>query len=199
MLLLQGEEAEAQTSWLFAMAEGEAEEVEQWTTELIQVLQHEAQRREYLEDWAVAWAIRQHIREITPTDINNLLNIIALSVLLKTYTGEELTSFGVFDLLQSPSEAEDIDSQLLFLVLQEVLNYAPLDPQSLEFTKACLPYVSEQSGLIDLLITTATKISMIHHQAKLAVEFAELALQLEPENTNGFVSDNNSSSKSRKY
>ncbi|EAW36731.1 hypothetical protein [Lyngbya sp. PCC 8106] len=183
MLLLQGEEAEAQTSWLFAMAEGEAEEVEQWTTELIQVLQHEAQRREYLEDWAVAWAIRQHIREITPTDINNILNLIALSVLLKTYTGEELTSFGVFDLLQSPSEAEDIDSKLLFLVLQEVLNYAPLDSQSLEFTKACLPYVSEQSELIDLLKTTATIISIIHYQAKLAVEFAELAFQLEPENT----------------
>ncbi|MGB3188777.1 MAG: O-linked N-acetylglucosamine transferase, SPINDLY family protein [Limnoraphis sp.] len=184
MLLLQGEEAEAQTSWLFAMAEGEAEEVEQWTRELIQVLQHEAQRREYLEDWAVAWAIRQHIREITPTDINNILNLIALSVLLKTYTGEELTSFGVFDLLQSPSEAEDIDSKLLFLVLQEVLNYAPLDPQSLEFTKACLPYVSEQSGLSDLLLETATTISMTHSQRELAVEYAELAFQLEPENIN---------------
>jgi predicted O-linked N-acetylglucosamine transferase (SPINDLY family) len=182
MLLLQGEEAEAQTSWLFAMAEGEAEEVEQWTIELIQVLKKEAQRREYLEDWAVAWAIRQHIREITPTDINNILNLVALSVLLKTYRGEELTSFGVFDLLQSTSEAEDIDSKLLFLVLQEVLNYAPLDSQSLEFTKACLPYISAESGLIDLLVTISTKISMTHHQPKLAVEYAELAFQLEPEN-----------------
>ncbi|MEA5518141.1 O-linked N-acetylglucosamine transferase, SPINDLY family protein [Limnoraphis robusta] len=183
MMLLQGEEAEAQTAWLFAMAEGEPEEVEQWTIELIQVLQREAQRREYLEDWAVAWAIRQHIREIDPTDINNILNLIALSVLLKTYTGEELTSLGVFERLQSTSEAAEIDSQLLFVVLQTVLNYAPLDPQSLEFTKACLPYVSGQSELIDLLKTTATIISMTHHQAKLAVEYAELAFQLEPENT----------------
>ncbi|MCG5061240.1 MAG: O-linked N-acetylglucosamine transferase, SPINDLY family protein [Limnoraphis sp. WC205] len=182
MMLLQGEEAEAQTTWLFAMAEGEPEEVEQWTIELIQVLQHEAQRREYLEDWAVAWAIRQHIREINPTDINNILNLIALSIFLKTYTGEEFSSFDVFELLQSESSVE-VDSQLLLLVLQTVLNYAPLDPQSLEFTKACLPYVSGQSELIDVLNTTATIISMTHHQAKLAVEYAEFAFQLEPENT----------------
>lgn len=182
MLLLQGEEAEAQTTWLFAMAEGEPEEVEQWTIELIQVLKREAQRREYLEDWAVAWAIRQHIREINPTDINNILNLIALSIFLKTYTGEEFSSFDVFELLQSESSVE-VDSQLLLLVLQTVLNYAPLDPQSLEFTKACLPYVSGQSELIDVLNTTATIISMTHHQAKLAVEYAEFAFQLEPENT----------------
>ena len=76
MLLLQGQEAEAQTTWLFAIAEGEPEEVEQWTIELIQILQQEAQRRETLEDWTVAWAIRQHIREIIPTDIDNLLYLI---------------------------------------------------------------------------------------------------------------------------
>ncbi|MEL7038412.1 MAG: O-linked N-acetylglucosamine transferase, SPINDLY family protein [Cyanobacteria bacterium J06592_8] len=183
MLLLQGQEAEAQTTWLFAIAEGEAEEVEQWTIELIQVLQREAQRRESLEDWAVAWAIRQHIREIDPTDSNNIFNLIGLSILLKTYTGEELSSLGIFDLLQSTSEATEIDTEFLLLVIQEVLDYAPLDPQSLEFTKACLPHVSAKSGLIDLLVTIATKISMTHHQAKLAVEYAELAFQLEPENT----------------
>jgi predicted O-linked N-acetylglucosamine transferase (SPINDLY family) len=181
MLLLQGEEAEAQTTWLFAMAEGEPEEVEQWTTELIQVLKREAQRREYLEDWAVAWAIRQHIREINPTDINNILNLIALSIFLKTYTGEEFSSFDVSELLQSESSVE-VDSQLLLLVLQEVINYAPLHPQSLEFAKVCLPYVSAPSELIELLITTGTKISTIHQNPQLAIEFVELGLRLEPEN-----------------
>ncbi|MGB3189914.1 MAG: O-linked N-acetylglucosamine transferase, SPINDLY family protein [Limnoraphis sp.] len=182
MMLLQGEEAEAQTTWLFAMAEGEAEEVEQWTTELIQVLKREAQRREDLEDWAVAWAIRQHIREINPKDSNNLFNLIGLSILLKTYTGEELSSFGVFELLQSTSEAVEIDSDFLFLVIKEVLDYAPLDPQSLEFTKACLPHIVDRSALIDLLVTTALKIAKTYLQPKLGVQFAELGLQFEPEN-----------------
>lgn len=182
MLLLQGEEAEAQTTWLFAMAEGEPEEIEQWTIELIQVLTREAQRREYLEDWAVAWAIRQHIQEIDPTDLNNVFSLIALSILLKTYTGEDLISFGVFEQLQSISEITETDSQLLFIVLKEVLEYAPLDPQSLAFTKACMPCIFDRSAFINLLVATSTKISRIYSRSHLGVQFAELGLQLEPEN-----------------
>ncbi len=72
LLLLQEQEAEAQLTWLLAM-EGEPEQVDLWTVELVQVLQTEAQRREALADYSVAWAIRQHIREISPSDINNLL------------------------------------------------------------------------------------------------------------------------------
>ncbi len=182
ILLLQEEEAEAQTTWLFAMAEGEPEEIEKWTVELIQVLQKEAQRREYLEDWAVAWAIRQHIREIDPRNLNNILSLIGLSILLKTYTGEDLTSFGVFEQLQSISEITETDSQLLFIVLKEVLEYAPLDPQSLAFTKACLPCIFERTALINLLTTTSNKIAKIYSKPSLGVQFAELGLQLEPEN-----------------
>ena len=37
VLLLQGQEAEAQTTWLFGMADGEPEQIEEWTQELIQV------------------------------------------------------------------------------------------------------------------------------------------------------------------
>ena len=45
LLLLQGQEVEAQTTWLLGMAEGDPEQVEQWTVELIEVLQTEAQRQ----------------------------------------------------------------------------------------------------------------------------------------------------------
>ena len=75
-LLLQGQETEAQTTWLCAMAEGEPEEIEQWTVELIQVLQTEADHQLELKNYTNAWVIRQHIREINPEDINNLLHLI---------------------------------------------------------------------------------------------------------------------------
>ena len=78
MLLLQGQEAEAQMTWLLPIAEGEPEQVEMWTAELLQVLQAEAERQEKLADNQVAWAIRQHMRELAPTDIDNLLHIIQL-------------------------------------------------------------------------------------------------------------------------
>jgi len=100
-LLLQGQEAEAQTTWMLGMMEGEAEEVEQWTTELIAILRSEAKRREALADYPIAWTIRQHLRELNPTDINNLLQVIQLSIKLETFTGEDLTSLGIIQLLES--------------------------------------------------------------------------------------------------
>ena len=52
MLLLQGLEEEAQTTWLLGMADGEVEQVDFWTVELIQILAKEANRRVALKDFS---------------------------------------------------------------------------------------------------------------------------------------------------
>ncbi|NES86208.1 MAG: hypothetical protein F6K10_35260, partial [Moorea sp. SIO2B7] len=72
---MQGQETEAQTTWLLVMAEAESDQVETWTEELLQVLQTEAERRQQLGDKALRRAIRQHVRDICPTDLTNLLEI----------------------------------------------------------------------------------------------------------------------------
>ncbi|MBD3558407.1 tetratricopeptide repeat protein, partial [Planktothrix sp. FACHB-1355] len=61
MLLLQEKEAEAQMTWFSAMAAADTDQIDLWTEELIQVLQTEAERRETISDYSVAWIIRQHI------------------------------------------------------------------------------------------------------------------------------------------
>ncbi|OLT60737.1 O-linked N-acetylglucosamine transferase, SPINDLY family protein [Moorena bouillonii] len=106
LFLLQGQETEAQTTWLVVMAEAESDQVKTWTEELLQVLQTEAERRQGLADYAVAWAIRQHMREICPTDLTNLLEIIALSIKLETFTGDDLTELGVIELLKTQPTVE---------------------------------------------------------------------------------------------
>ena len=181
MLLLQEQEAEAQTTWLLGMAEGDPEEIDLWTEELIQVLQAEAERRRLeVGDHRTAWAIRQHIREIKPRDINNLLHLIGLSTLLKTYTGEELTDLGVLELLK-PEEGSGVDSELLMQVWKDVLDQAPLHPSSLEFTEACLAYVNEPIAFVDALIPFVYHISYSAKDFPLAAHFTELALRLIPE------------------
>ncbi|MEO1378387.1 MAG: O-linked N-acetylglucosamine transferase, SPINDLY family protein, partial [Cyanobacteria bacterium J06635_10] len=80
ILLLQGQEAEAQMTWMLPLTEVEPEEIEFYTNQLIQVLQTEAERRETKEDYSLAWVIRQHIREINPANINNLLKLIQLYI-----------------------------------------------------------------------------------------------------------------------
>ena len=150
MLLLQGQEVEAQTTWLLGVAEGEPEEIEQWSEELIEVLQTEADRQRDLRDYGVAWAIRQHIREINPTDINNLLHLIGLSTMLETYTGEELVDIGVIDLLKSEPE-NSVDFELLMQVLKNVLDRAPFYPSSFDLTEASTAHVKDRITFLNLL------------------------------------------------
>src|SRR4028119_123596 len=64
VLLLQGQEVEAQTTWLMTMMEGDPAQVEEWTAQLNRILQDEAIRREALEEDSVAWKIRQQVQEI---------------------------------------------------------------------------------------------------------------------------------------
>ncbi|WP_375512328.1 O-linked N-acetylglucosamine transferase, SPINDLY family protein [uncultured Nostoc sp.] len=180
MLLLQGQEAEAQMTWLLAMEEREAEQVEQWTVELINVLQTEAERRETLADYSVAWAIRQHIREISPIYVNNLLYLIELSIKLKTFTGDELTSLEVIELIQPEAI---IDIELLLQVLGSIINDDPLHPSVLEFAECCLAHVSEPQSFINILLPAAVKIAHSMQQPKVAISLIELCLRLESENT----------------
>ncbi|MBD2415467.1 O-linked N-acetylglucosamine transferase, SPINDLY family protein [Nostoc calcicola FACHB-389] len=179
MLLLQGEETEAQMTWLLGMGEGEAQQAEEWTSELIQVLQTEAERRERLTDYKVAWAIRQHMREINPTDVNNLLYLIELAIKLERLIDDELTSLRVIELIHSEPI---VDIQLLLQVLKSILNYAPLHPAVPAFAEACLAHVHDSQSFINVLLPATVQIAHSMRQPKLAALLLELCLRLEPEN-----------------
>lgn len=182
LLLLQGQAVEAQTTWLMAMMEGEAEQVEEWTDQLNVVLQAEATRREALEENSVAWAIREQIREICPTDINNLLHLIKLAINLETYTGEELSELGVLGILQGEPRVAP-NWELLKTVLQSVLEYAPLHPSTLELVEACLAHSHEENralSFICLLITAALDITYSKKQPGISAKLMEVGLRLIP-------------------
>lgn len=180
MLLLQGQEVEAQTTWLMAMMEGEPEQVEAWTNELSLVMQAEATRREALEDNSVAWTIRQQLREICPTDINNLLHLIELALKLETYMGEELTDLGVLEILKAKSQLAP-DWELLMSVLERILDCAPFYPSTLEIAEACLGFIHEESQglrLVNILLRAAVDISFSKKQPDLSVSLAQICLRL---------------------
>ena len=130
-LLLEGQEIEAQATWLMGMTGGDSEQVDLWTKDLMQVLQTEAERRGTMGDYAITWTIRHHLREINPTNINNLLHLINLSILMGSYTEADLDSLGVIQLLKSDQSSE-VDSGLLLLVVKNVLDYNLLHPLSRE-------------------------------------------------------------------
>ncbi len=179
MLLLQGQEVEAQTTWFLVMAEGEPEQVELWTEELIQVLQQEATRQEELGDNSVAWSLRQHIREIRPTDINNLLHLIELAIKLGIFTGDELADLSIIELLNSEQLIE-LDADLLLKVLQSILDRFFLHPSALDLAEACLPHIAEPINFLSVLLPASIKIAYTDKCPGLAARFLELHLRLEP-------------------
>lgn len=181
ILVLQGQEAEGQATWLLGMAEGEPVQIDSWTKELIQVLQAEAERQNSLGHCSIAWLIRQHLREINPTDINNLLHLINFSILSEAFTEEEFNALGVIETLQS-EEAKEVNFQLLMQVLKSVLDYAPLWVFSLEFASACLAHIKEPLVFINLLMRVSVKIAYSLLQPKLAIQFAELCLRVDAKN-----------------
>lgn len=181
LFLLQGEEAEAQTTWLVGMAEGKPEQIEEWTLELLQILQIEAERQEDLNANSVAWAIRQHMREIAPENVNNLFKLIQLSIKLKTFSEQELLDAKIIQILQSNSDI-DLNSELLLDTLELVLTYAPFESSVLEFVEACSLHIQNLKEFIDVLILASLRIAYTEKQPAFAIKLGEICLQLDHNN-----------------
>jgi predicted O-linked N-acetylglucosamine transferase (SPINDLY family) len=182
LLLLQGQEAEAQMTWMLPMTEADEEQLPIWTNELFQILQIEAERRETLAEYSLAWLIRQHMREINPSYINNLLKIIILSLKLEKFEQiENLNEWGLIKSLKAKENIE-INSELLIQLLKELLNTVPLHPINLNLIEACLPYFSDPHQCFSILLPAAMEIGHTCRQPLLASYLLELHLQLEPNN-----------------
>ncbi|MEH2076454.1 MAG: tetratricopeptide repeat protein [Nostoc sp.] len=182
ILLLQGQEAEAQMTWMLPMTEADEEQSQIWTNELFKILQIEAKRRETLGEDSLAWLIRQHMREINPSYINNLLQILILSLRLQKFEEiDDLNEWGLIEALKIKENIE-IDLELLIQVLKEFLNIIPLHPVNLNLIEASLPYFSEPHQFFCIVLTPALKIGHTLSRPVLASSLLELHLRLEPDN-----------------
>lgn len=177
MLLLQGEETEAQTTWLLAVVEGNPEEIEQWTAELVAVLQAEAARQEAGENYAEAWLIRGHIREMQPTELGNLLHLIQLAVKLDRFTGEELTEWNVIELLHQQPPGS-LEADFLLSVLKSVLETKVQHPSYLQFAALCMPHVHPHPQFFQVMLQAAMELSYSLQPARAAF-LMELCLRID--------------------
>jgi len=74
-LLLQGEESEAQAIWLSAITQGAPEQIDTWTSDLIQVLEIEAVQRLQSNRSQQAEKIYCQILELDPENVKAYLNL----------------------------------------------------------------------------------------------------------------------------
>lgn len=181
--LLQGDEDAAELTWLLAMDQENDQALKQQKIALAQVLEKEASRLESLDDVQTGWLIRQYLREITPTNVENFLRFIELGLETSTDIATDLADGHLVKLLQD-YPLGTIDAELLHRVLLKLLTNPIFDPSTLEILKSALPHVTAPEILIDQMVVTAIKLRYEANQNKLAADLAELCLIPQPLNVN---------------
>ncbi|WP_427162902.1 O-linked N-acetylglucosamine transferase, SPINDLY family protein [Aliinostoc sp. HNIBRCY26] len=182
ILLLQGQEVEAQTTWFMAMMDGEAEQVDLWNAELITILKTEAERQEEQEQYTIAEKIRRNIKEFSPQEIHNLLHLVLLYIKLETYDND-LQDLGIIDILKDESTIE-VNLDLLMQVLKTTLDYAPAHLSTLDFVNVCVPYCQNNvTDLLTILLPSAIELAYSKRLPGIAARICEIYLSLSPNNT----------------
>ncbi|MBE9208642.1 O-linked N-acetylglucosamine transferase, SPINDLY family protein [Nostoc sp. LEGE 06077] len=182
IFLLQEQEVEAQTTWFMAMMEGDAEQVNVWNAELLEILETEAERQEKLEKYNVCEKIRQNIRQIAPDNIHNLLHLINLYIKLETYTEETFSELDIIEIINSTTKT-NINLEILCKTLSSVLHYIQIYPSTIEFFEACsLHFTENPQALMNIFIAAAVDIAYSRQQPKIAAQLCEIYLRLDKNN-----------------
>ncbi|HEY9800681.1 MAG TPA: O-linked N-acetylglucosamine transferase, SPINDLY family protein [Leptolyngbyaceae cyanobacterium] len=182
MLLLQGQEVEAQTTWLMAMMDGDTDQVDIWNAELVDVLQTEAERRESLTEYSLAEKIRISIKEISPQNLDNLLHLVQITIKLKNYTDKYLEDINLIEVLKSEPK-QVIEVYILTETVSLLLDYAYFYPSTIKLLEACLPYFhTNTQSLLIVLLPAAIDIAYSKGRPGTAAQLCELYLQLNPHN-----------------
>jgi predicted O-linked N-acetylglucosamine transferase (SPINDLY family) len=181
-LLLEGREEEAQIIWMTPFLEFGERESEQWLQQLREILLSAAQQQEANVNYQLAWAIRQHIREFVPDDINNLLKIIELDIELNIDDLENNINH-LIDNLFKITENPTFDEKLLFVVIEKLIYPNPVNPPDFinQLVEAFIPYFVNCPNIIKLL-TEKTDAYYRHCHYHNGIYFIRIALRLQPDN-----------------
>ncbi|WP_244533085.1 O-linked N-acetylglucosamine transferase, SPINDLY family protein [Geitlerinema sp. PCC 9228] len=106
-LLLQEQEEEAQAAWFYPFLELDIENEDVLTKGLVDRLDKAAYQFESIQKDSVAWALRQHIRELNPTNLNNTISLIRLSMGLHLLNEHEYIIYDFAKILKSEQLPED--------------------------------------------------------------------------------------------
>lgn len=179
--LLQGLEDDAQMTWFSAIEDGEADQIEQWTDELGQVLEKEAQRQESLDLDQAALTIRYHLCDVSPYSLTNLISIILISLKLKTFTSSELFDLGIIDLLNS-KEFISLSEEILLGILEKILTFNTIDEVITQFIQdICLSHIQYKTVIINKFSEVSTRFAD-EDKPEIAIKILEIGLCVDTQN-----------------
>jgi len=178
--LLQGLETDAQFTWMANVTEDtSAEEIDGWTSDLVEILYQESLRQCSNSDYETALLICQHIYEINKSNLNNLLTLAWLSIQLQILKAEDVAFIDLVECLLAAGTSQQqpiLNHALLWEVLAGLLDYHPTYPLLIEFTEACLTFVNETNVFIHNLINASLNLAYRFERNALAINLLKLCL-----------------------
>jgi len=181
--LLQGQESEAQFTWMACITdEISIEQIDIWTSDLVNILYAEAERQRFNADYETAWLICQHIHEIAPDNLDNLLVLIWLSIELKTLHSNDAHFIELIEKLTEEGLSENttkFNYDLLWQLIASLLKYEPY-PLLIEFVGSCIPFVQSPDGIVEDLIDASIELTYLKSRTDLAIKLIEICLKLLP-------------------
>lgn len=182
-LLLQGQEAEAQMSWLLGLEAVQDTEGEPGIETLVTILSTEAERQEAAEHWSMAWTIRQHIREIDAANIANLWRLIHCSLQAGTFSGESLSEWGIIATLQA-NEGVELSPAQVFPLLKQIFEADPYHPACLELAAVCFRHCPQIPTCTADITQLTFNLAKVRRRPDLAIVLSESYLEVDPDNRN---------------
>jgi predicted O-linked N-acetylglucosamine transferase (SPINDLY family) len=176
--LLNNDEESAQTSWLIAIAQAPESKINFLTQELATVLNQEAERQLNNSDLSRSWLIRSHVKEISPSNLDNILCLILLEIELDQFVPQNIEAYEVCSLLRE-NKLESTDADRLFKTVQKVLKY-PVQ-ESIDLANSSLAYASPVEPWIEMLTQSASDLGYCKGFPLLGIELIYLCLQLKPD------------------
>jgi predicted O-linked N-acetylglucosamine transferase (SPINDLY family) len=182
--LLAGREEDAQAAWFTPLAIADEIEIDNFTTDLIEILEQSAHHQFEIPDLEQAWLLRQHIWTLAPDRLDNILYLVYLANRLGTLTAASLTEWQVSELLEV-NPIETIDEVLLERAIGSLVTIRT--DLSLEIIKSCLNRkISNRELLISKLIGTLFQVFNQQDPSRFIVEIVKVCNQIQP-NTLGII------------
>ena len=180
-LLLQGKEEEAHLCWMSVLLGGNDVEVKTWTKELSKFLELEAQQQRRQARLKNSWLIRSHIREVDPENINNLLQLLQISIASDYPFRELLTEERGLIQLISSEVVEKPNKKLFLSTLSQILRNSLLSEETLLLVRLSFKIVQDPLELQYILGPVCIDLAKQSNYAA-AAALAEMHLLLEPTN-----------------
>ena len=177
--LLAGREEDAQATWFTPFVTADESEVDNLTTDLIDILAAAAKDQLEIPDLEQAWLLRQHIWTLAPDHLENIFHSIYLAYKLDQLTEASLIEWQVDELLQVNS-IESVDEIILERVIGSLISI--VSDLSLGIIKSCLSGTTSNRGsLISKTMGTLFQVFNQGNRTPFVVKIAETCNTLQPD------------------